>query len=145
MFYIFLERFLQFLKGQKELEEVFIKNLFDIKLSIGKCLLTISWSELGIKSADTIRVVRPSVTLFPPPLKIFLGRTPPLKDQKEGWRAEADFFPSPPSFSGPDLFFQFSPHGRLCHCRGTTAWERVWCHDNFVAEVIAIGITFLPA
>ena len=55
-----------------------------------------------------IRVVRPSVTLFTPPLKIFLGRTPPLKDQKEGWRAEADFCPSQPSFRGPDLFFEFS-------------------------------------
>ena len=56
----------------------------------------------------SIRVVRPSVTLFTPPLKIFLGRTPPLKDQKEGWRAEADFCPSQPSFRGPDLFFEFS-------------------------------------
>ena len=55
-----------------------------------------------------IRVVRPSVTLFTPPLKIFLGRTPPLGDQREGWRAEADFFPSQPSFRGPDLFFEFS-------------------------------------
>ena len=48
--------FLQFLEGQKELEEVFIKNLFDYNLSIGKCLLTISWSELGIKSVDTLTV-----------------------------------------------------------------------------------------
>ena len=46
--------FLQFLEGQKELEEVFIKNLFDYKLSIGKCLLTISWSELGITTVDTL-------------------------------------------------------------------------------------------
>ena len=46
--------FLQFLKGQKELEEVFIKNLFDYNLSIGKCLLTISWSELCITTVDTL-------------------------------------------------------------------------------------------
>ena len=49
--------FLQFLEGQKELEEVFIKNLFDYNLSIGKCLLTISWSELGITTVDTLRQV----------------------------------------------------------------------------------------
>ena len=48
------------------------------------------------------------MTLFTPPLKIFLGRTPHLGDQREGWRAEADFFPSQPSFRGPDLFFEFS-------------------------------------
>ena len=45
---------LHFFEDQKELEEVFIKNLFDYNLSIGKCLLTISWSELGIKSVDTL-------------------------------------------------------------------------------------------
>ena len=46
--------FLQFLEGQKELEEVFIKNIFEYNLSIGKCLLTISWSELGITTVDTL-------------------------------------------------------------------------------------------
>ena len=39
------------------------------------------------KSPFFIRVVGPSVALFTPPLKIFLGRTPPLGDKKEGWRA----------------------------------------------------------
>ena len=56
--------FLQFLEGQKELEEVFIKNLFDYKLSIGKCLLTISWSELGITTVDTLDVGRAAATLI---------------------------------------------------------------------------------
>ena len=55
-----------------------------------------------------IRVVGPSLALFTPPLKIFLGRTPPLGDQKEGWRAGRQASPSQPSFRGPDLFFEFS-------------------------------------
>ena len=38
--------FLQFLRGQKELEVIFIKKLFDYKLSMSKCLLTASWAEL---------------------------------------------------------------------------------------------------
>ena len=46
--------FLQFSKDQKELEEVFIKNLFDYMLSMGKCLLTVNWSEMGIKTVDTL-------------------------------------------------------------------------------------------
>ena len=45
---------LQFSKDQKELEEVFIKNLFDSMLSMGKCLLTVNWSEMGIKTVDTL-------------------------------------------------------------------------------------------
>ena len=34
--------FLQSLKGQKELEEVLIKKLFEYKLSVDKCLLILS-------------------------------------------------------------------------------------------------------
>ena len=59
-------------------------------------------------STTNIRVVRPSVTLFTPPLKIFLGRTPPLGDKKEGWRAGRRPARHQPSFRGPDLFFEFS-------------------------------------
>ena len=47
-------RFLQFLKDQKELEEVFIKKLFDYKLSSAKFLPTVNWSELVVTTVDTL-------------------------------------------------------------------------------------------
>ena len=47
-------RFLQFLKGQKELEKVLIKKSFEYKLSVGKCLLILNWAELGITTVDTL-------------------------------------------------------------------------------------------
>ena len=48
---------MQFLKDQKELEEVFIKKLFDYKLSSGKCLPTVNWSELVVTTVDTLTKV----------------------------------------------------------------------------------------
>ena len=42
------------MKDQKELEEVFIKKLFDYKLSSGKCLPTVNWSELVVTTVDTL-------------------------------------------------------------------------------------------
>ena len=41
--------FLQSVKCQKELEEVFVK-----KLSVGKCLLILNWVELLITTVDTL-------------------------------------------------------------------------------------------
>ena len=46
--------FFQYLKGQKELEEVLIQKLFECKLSMGKCLLILNWAELGITTVDTL-------------------------------------------------------------------------------------------
>ena len=46
--------YLQSLKGQKELEEVLIKKLFEYKLSIGECLLILNWAELGTTTVDTL-------------------------------------------------------------------------------------------
>ena len=46
--------FLQSLKGQKELEEVLIKKIFEYKLSVGKCLLILNWAELLITTVDTL-------------------------------------------------------------------------------------------
>ena len=42
------------MRGQKELEVIFIKKLFDYKLSMSKCLLTVSWAELGVTTVDTL-------------------------------------------------------------------------------------------
>ena len=45
---------MRFLRGQKELEVIFIKKIFGYKLSMSKCLLTVSWAELGITTVDTL-------------------------------------------------------------------------------------------
>ena len=49
--------FLQFLRDQKNLEEVFIKKSFDYKLIMGKCLLTVNLAKLGITTVDTLILV----------------------------------------------------------------------------------------
>ena len=45
---------MHFLKDQKELEEVFIKKLFDYKLSSAKFLPTVNWSELVVTTVDIL-------------------------------------------------------------------------------------------
>ena len=50
-----------------------------------------------ILNENTIRVVGPSVALFTPTLKIFLGRTPPPSETKKraGGLADRPALPSP--------------------------------------------------
>ena len=46
--------FLLFVRGQKELQGILIKKLFDYKLSMGKYLHNINWTELDITIVDTL-------------------------------------------------------------------------------------------
>ena len=48
---------LQILKGQMELEEVFIKKLFDYKFLSGKCLSTVNWLEQFVTTVDTLTCI----------------------------------------------------------------------------------------
>ena len=57
------------LRIQKELEIIDIKYLFDYKLSIGNYLLTISWSELGVTTVDTLAFMVTNKLIF-----LFSGR-----------------------------------------------------------------------
>ena len=46
--------FLQFLRGQKELEVIDIKKLFEFKLSMGKRTHPVNWAVLISTTVDTL-------------------------------------------------------------------------------------------
>ena len=49
--------FLQYLRGQKKSEVVFIKKSFEYNLFMGKCPPTVNWAELGIKIVNTLTYI----------------------------------------------------------------------------------------
>ena len=59
------------MRGQKELEVIFIKKLFDYKLSMSKCLLTVSWAELSVTTVDTLLTHGASASILAFPVQAF--------------------------------------------------------------------------